>query len=152
MKLLVVVTPPSIYHGCFNWKTFWEEKFTGKKYLFLSVNMKNCGRHKNRKHKEIKDIEKIVTLDISTKFDSLNKMESTSSESKGKLVRSGKGLVTALAFKTKVRSQKYKRHGMPSEMSVRRTFRRLSKSLRKLVNYLMRKRCPNMSQLPATFI
>ena len=36
-------------------------------------------------------------------------METTSSESKGKLGISGKGLVTALAFKTKVRSQKYKK-------------------------------------------
>ena len=36
-------------------------------------------------------------------------METTSSESKVKLGRSGKGLVTALALKTKVRSQKYKK-------------------------------------------
>ena len=36
-------------------------------------------------------------------------METTSSESKVKFVRSGKWLVTALAFKTKVRSQKYKK-------------------------------------------
>ena len=40
MKFLAVVTPPSIYHGCSAWKTFWEGKFTGKKYLFQSVNMK----------------------------------------------------------------------------------------------------------------
>ena len=73
------------------------------------MNMKNCGCLKVRKHKEIKDIYKIVTLDISGKFDSLNKMETTSSESKGKLGRSGKGLVTALAFKTKVRLPKNKK-------------------------------------------
>ena len=30
MKFLVVVTPPSIYHGCSTRKTFWEEKFTVK--------------------------------------------------------------------------------------------------------------------------
>ena len=36
-------------------------------------------------------------------------MKITSSESKGKLERSGKGLVTSLGFKTKVRSQKYKK-------------------------------------------
>ena len=106
MKFLVVVTPPSIYHGCSTRKTFWEEKFTGKKDLFQSVNMKNCGRRKVRKHKEIKGSDKIVTLNVSAKFDSLNKMETTSSESKGKLGRSGKGLVTALALKTKVRSKK----------------------------------------------
>ena len=48
-------------------------------------------------------------MDISSKFDSLYKMKTTYSESKGKLGRSGKGLVTALAFKTKVRFPKYKK-------------------------------------------
>ena len=109
MKLLVVVTPTSIYHGCFTQKTFWEEKFTGKQVLFLSVNMKSCGHQKVRKHNEIKGSYKIVTLDISTKFESLNKMKTTSSYSKRILKRSGKGLVTALDFKIKVRSQKYKK-------------------------------------------
>ena len=137
MKFLVVVTPPSMYHGCSTRKKFWEEKFTGKRDLFQSVNTKNCGHRKVRKHKEIKGSDKIFTSNISAKFDSLNKMKTTSSESKGKLGRSGKGLVTALAFKTKVRSQNTKRQGMPSEMSARRTFRRLSKSLRKLAKYLM---------------
>ena len=109
MKFLVVVTPPSIYHGCLTRKTFWEGKFKGKKDLFQSVNMKNCGRRKVIKHKEIKGNGKIFTLNVSAKFDSLNKMETTSSESKGKLVRSGKGLVTTLDFKTKVRSQRFKK-------------------------------------------
>ena len=84
MKFLAVVTPPSIYHGCSTRKTFWEEKFTGKESLFLSVNMKNCGRHNVRNHKEIRGSDKYVTLDISSKFDSLDKMKITSSESKGK--------------------------------------------------------------------
>ena len=109
MKFLVVVTPLSIYRGCFTRKKFWEENFKGKKDLFQSLNMKNCGRCKFRKHKEIKGSEKIVTLEISAHFVSLKNMETTSSESKVKLERSGKGLVTALAFKTKVRSQKYKK-------------------------------------------
>ena len=88
MKFLVVVTPPSIYHGCSTRKTFWEEKFTSKQDLFESVIMKNCGRQKVRKHNEIKGSDKCVTLNIyeifniSEKFDSLNKMETTSSESK----------------------------------------------------------------------
>ena len=68
--------------------------------------MKNCGCRKVRKQKEIKGSEKYVTLDISSKFDSLDKMKTTSSESKVKL--KGKGLVTSLGFKTKVRSQIYK--------------------------------------------
>ena len=74
MKFLVVVTPPSIYHGRSTWKTFWEGKFIGKESLFLSVNMKNCGRRKVRKHKEIRGSNNIVTLDISAMFDSVNKM------------------------------------------------------------------------------
>ena len=88
MKFLVVVTPPSIYHGCSTRKTFWKEKFTGKQGSFESLNMKNCGHCKVRKHKEIKGSDKCVTLNIyeilniSEKFDDLNKMETTSSESK----------------------------------------------------------------------
>ena len=118
MKFLEVVTPPSIYHGCFTRKTFWEEKFTGQKYFFQSVNMKNCGCRKVRKHKDIKGSDKIVTLNISEKFDSLNKMETTSSESKLELERSGKGLVTTLDLNTKARPKNTKRQGMPLEMSV----------------------------------
>ena len=64
MMFLVVVTPPYIYHGCSTWKTFWEEKFTGKQELFQFVNMKNCGCRKVRKHKEIKVSDKCVTLNI----------------------------------------------------------------------------------------
>ena len=82
MNFLAVVTPPSIYHGCSIWKTFWEENFTGKKDLFQSVNMKNCGRRKVRKHKEIKVSDNIVTLNVSETFDGLNKMETTSSSQK----------------------------------------------------------------------
>ena len=85
MKFLVVVTPPSIYHGCSTWKTFWEKKFTGKQDFFESVDMKNCGQRNVRKHKEIKDSDKCITLNIyeilniSEKFDNLNKVETTSS-------------------------------------------------------------------------
>ena len=97
MKFLVVVISPSIYHGCSTRKTFWEGKFTGKKDLFQFVNMKNCGRGKVRKHKEIKGSDKIVTLNISAEFDSLNKMKTTSSESKknGKI---RKGAVYQVSF------------------------------------------------------
>ena len=109
MKLLAVVTPPSIYHGCSTRKTFWEEKFIGKKNSFLSMNMKNCGHRKVRRHKDIKGSDKYVTLDISSKVDSLDKMKTTSSESKEKLEIPEKGLVTSLIFKTKARSQKYKK-------------------------------------------
>ena len=76
MKFLAVVTPPSIYHGCFTCKTLWEEKFTDEEKLFSAVNMKNCGRRNVRKHRNIKGIGKYVTLEISLKFDSLDKMKS----------------------------------------------------------------------------
>ena len=86
MKFLVVVTPPYIYYGFSTQKMFWEEKFTGnKQYLFESTNMINCGQRNVRKHKEIKGSDKCATLNmyeilnISEKFDDLNKMETTSS-------------------------------------------------------------------------
>ena len=106
MNLLVVVTQPSIYHGCSTRKTFWEGNSTGKEDLFLSVNMNNCGRRKVRKHKYIRGSDKYVTLDISSKVDSLENMKITSSESEGKLERSGKGMITSLGFKAKTRPQK----------------------------------------------
>ena len=96
MKLPAVVIPLSIYHGCSTWNMLWEEKFSGKENLFLSVNMKNCSRRNVREHK---GSDNYVTLYISSKFDSLEKMKITSSESKGKLERSGKGLITSLGFK-----------------------------------------------------
>ena len=43
-----------------------------------------------------------------SKFDSMDKMKITSSESKGKLERSGNRLITSLGFKAKIRPQKYK--------------------------------------------
>ena len=92
MKFLVVVPPLSIYHGCSTRKTFWGGKFTGKKQdFFESVNMRSYGQRTVRKHKEIKGSEKCVTLNmyeilnISEKFDGLDKMETTSSESKVKI-------------------------------------------------------------------
>ena len=108
MKFLVV-TPPSIYHGCSTRKAFWEEKFACKKqYLFEPVNMRNCGKRNFRKHREIKRCDERVTyknkyeiLKFSEKNGILDKMETTSSGSKAKMEGSGKWLVTALALKTK---------------------------------------------------
>ena len=58
IKILAVVTPLSIYHGCSTREKFWEENFTGEEKFtlgeFTAVNMKNCGRHNVRKHREIK--------------------------------------------------------------------------------------------------
>ena len=88
MKLLAVVTPLSIYHSFSTRKKFWEEKFTGEETFtlgeFSAVNMKKCGRHNVREHREIKGSDKYVTLNISLKFYSMDKMRITSSESKVK--------------------------------------------------------------------
>ena len=108
MKLLAVVTPLSIYHGCYTRKTFWEEHFTGEEAFFLAVNMKHCGRLDDRKHREIKGSDNYVTLDISLEFDSLDKMRITSSESKYNLEILGKGLITSMGLKAKERTKRYK--------------------------------------------
>ena len=69
MKFLVV-TPPSIYHGCSTRMTFWEEKFTGKKQdCFEPVNMRNCGKLNFRKHREIKDSGERVTYEHGQDFE-----------------------------------------------------------------------------------
>ena len=47
MKLLAVLTPLYIYHGCPTWKTFWEENLRREEKFtfgeFSAGNMKNCG-------------------------------------------------------------------------------------------------------------
>ena len=48
-------------------------------------------------------------MDISLNFDSLDKIKITYSESKEKLEISGKGLITYLGIKAKVRLHKYKK-------------------------------------------
>ena len=101
IKLLEVVTSPSIYHGCSAQKTFWEEKFTLGE--FSAVNMIFFDFCNIRKHIDIIGSDKYVTLGILLKFDSLDKMKIKSSESKDNLGRSGKGLITYLGFKAKVR-------------------------------------------------
>ena len=92
---------------------FWEEKFTGEEKFtigeFSALNMKNCGRHNIRKHTEIKGIDKYVTLYILLKFDSLDNMRITSSESKVRLGILGKGLITSMGLKAKIIPKKYKK-------------------------------------------
>ena len=86
MKLLSVVTPPSIYHGCSTRNIFWEKRFTGGENFtfgeFTAVNMKSFGRRNVIKHRNIKDSDNYITLDILLQFGSLDKMRITSSEPK----------------------------------------------------------------------
>ena len=102
IKLLVVVTPPSIHHDSSTGKMFWEGKFT-------LVNMKTCGRHTVRKHSEIKNGEQYIALDISLNFGNMEKMKITSSEPKDYLVISCKGLNISLGIKAITRSKNVKR-------------------------------------------
>ena len=82
MKRLEVVTPPSIQDGWSNQKTFWEENFTGEEIFtlgeFTALNVKNCGCCNVRENREIKGSDKYITLDISLKFGSLDKIRITS--------------------------------------------------------------------------
>ena len=71
--------------------------------------MKNCCRCNVRFNGEIKGSDNYVTLDILLKSDNLDKMKSTSSESKDHLGISGKGLITSLGLKAKTRPYKYKK-------------------------------------------
>ena len=114
--------------------------------------MKNCDRQKIRKHNEIKVSDKSVTLDISSKFDILEKIKITSSESKGKLERSGKGLVTAMDFKTKLRSPKYKKARYAFGNVSEKGLLKIIKEFEKIGKLPMRKRCPNMNPLQVIFI
>ena len=37
--LLVVVTPSSIYHGCYTWKTLWEGEFTLSELTAVNIKI-----------------------------------------------------------------------------------------------------------------
>ena len=71
--------------------------------------MKNCGCCNVGKHRDIKDGEKYITLDIYLNFGSLDKMKITSSDPKGYLGRLGKGLITSLGLRIIRMSKKNKK-------------------------------------------
>ena len=72
MKVLEVVTKPSIFHGCSTQKTFWGEKLT-------SVNIEDCGCRNVRKHRDTKNGNQYIDLDISLNFGNLENIKITSS-------------------------------------------------------------------------
>ena len=76
-------------------------------------------------------------MNISNKFDSLNKMETTSSESEGKLWISRQGLVTALDLKTKARTKKYKKARYAIGDVIIKDLSNIIKEFDKLSRYLM---------------
>ena len=149
MNPLEFVTPPSIYHDCSTRKMFWEVKFTLGD--FTAVNMKNCGCCNVRKHREIKGNDKYVTLDTALKFDSLEKMKITSSESKDNLGRSGKGLITSLGLNAKARPKKYKKARYSIVNVSKKDLSNIIREFEKYFMIVIRGRGPNMSLLTVTF-
>ena len=73
------------------------------------MNMKICGLHNIRKHRDIKNDDNYITVDISLNFGSLYKIKITSSELKEYWVRSGKGVITCMGIKAIIRSNKNKK-------------------------------------------
>ena len=103
MEFLEFVTPPpAIYHGCSTRKKFWEEKST-------PAIMTSCGRRNVGTYRDINNGEQYIVLDISFKLDCLEKVEVTSSESWDYTGRTGKGLTTSLALRTKSPKNKQKK-------------------------------------------
>ena len=80
--------------------------------------MKCFGRSNVRKHREIKNGEKYITLDISLNFGILDNIKITSSETKDYWGESGKCLITSLGLNTIRRSKKIKRKGLTLIISV----------------------------------
>ena len=91
-------------------------------------------------------------LKISEKFDNLDKMETTSSESKVKIERSGKGLVTSLGFKTKAKSTKFKKAKFAIGNVSEKDLSKIIREFEKFEKLPYEKKRPNMSLLRAIFI
>ena len=70
---------------------------------------KNCGCCNVRKHRDIKDSDKYVTLDISLKFGNMEKMKITSPESKEKSVKIRKGVDYLSGFQDQIKATKIKK-------------------------------------------
>ena len=136
MNLLAVVPPPSIYNGCSTQKTFWEENFTPGE--FIPVNMKKVGLRNVRKHRDIKNCDSYITLDISLRLDSLDRMKIESSEPKDNYWRSGKGFITSLSLETIVRLKKKKKASYAINNVSMKDF---SKIIKEFKSFLIRVMC-----------
>ena len=112
MKLLSVVTPPSIYYGCSDCKTLWEEEFIVEENVtlgeFTAVNMKIVvvAMLGNKDRSRV-----VISMSSWTShwiFQS-GQDENQIFRSKKVLVGSGKGIITSLGIKAKARPKKYKK-------------------------------------------
>ena len=86
-----------------SWLLHSEDVLGGK---FYASEHENCGCWYVRKHREIKNGNNYIILDISLKFDNMDKIKITPSEPKYYLVKSGKGFITSLGSKA-IRRSKY---------------------------------------------
>ena len=84
--------------------------------------MKNCVRSNVREHRDMKNNENYIAMDISLKFDNPNKMKIIYLEPKYYLRRSCNGLIIYLGLKAIRRSKMFKRRSMPLLQSVLRIF------------------------------
>ena len=126
-----------------------EEKFTLGE--FSAVNMNFFSVINVSKHREIKGIDKYVTLDISLKFGSLDKMIITSSEAKDNLLISVKGLITSLGIKSKSRPNKYQKERYAIVNVGMKDLSEIIRDFEKLPYKVMRGGGPNMILLTITF-
>ena len=104
--------------------------------------MKNGGRRNVRKHREIKGRDKYVTLYISLKFGSLNKMRITSLEPNDNLVISEKGLITSLGLKDKSMPKKYKKARCAIKNVIKKDLSKIIKEFDKLTYKSYERRRP----------
>ena len=101
---------------------FWGEKFT-------PVNMTSCGRRNIWKHKEIKNGEQYIVLDISSKLHFMDRREFNSSESRNYTIKAGEGLTTYLDLRTKGTNKKQRESFSITDIN-NQDFRKLLKDFR----------------------
>ena len=116
------------------------------------MNREKFGRRNVRNHRDIKDGENFITLDISLKHFSLDKIKITISEPEDYLGRSGKGFITYMGTKTIVRLKKKKRAKYAINNVSLKKFPKLLINLRSCIMRVMCGRGPNIYILTVTVI
>ena len=96
------------------------------------VNMKICDRHNVMKHREIKESDEYITLEILLNFGILDNMRITSSEPKDYLGRPGKVLITSLGLETNVKSNRDKKTVNAITNVIMKEFSKIIKEFEKL--------------------
>ena len=70
------------------------------------MNITSCGRRNVKKHRDIKNGEKYIILDVSSRLYFLDKREVTSSYSKDCMGIPGKGMTTYMDLRNKRQNKK----------------------------------------------